>query len=195
MADLKISQLTGATTPVAGTEVLPIVQGGTTKKVAISDLTAGRVVNANGIAFPATQSASSDPNTLDDYEEGTFTPTIVGSVSAGTGTYSYQFGRYTKIGNRVFFNLYIDWSAHTGSGAMRIGGLPFTSSSANPSYHGVTLGQINGVTQSAGTWATASMYNNATEINLWEVPTGGGTIAAIAIDTSASMTVSGFYQV
>lgn len=46
MADLKISQLTSATTPVAGTEVLPIVQSSATRKVAISDLTAGRSVSA-----------------------------------------------------------------------------------------------------------------------------------------------------
>lgn len=46
MADLKISQLTGATTPLAGTEVVPIVQSNTTKKVAVSDLTAGRAVSA-----------------------------------------------------------------------------------------------------------------------------------------------------
>jgi hypothetical protein len=46
MADLKISQLPAATTPVAGTEVLPIVQSGTTSKVAISDLTVGRAVTA-----------------------------------------------------------------------------------------------------------------------------------------------------
>jgi hypothetical protein len=46
MADLKISQLPAATTPVAGTEVLPIVQSGTTRKVAISDLTVGRAVTA-----------------------------------------------------------------------------------------------------------------------------------------------------
>jgi hypothetical protein len=43
MADLKISQLTGATTPLAGTEVLPIVQGGATKQVSVANLTAGRV--------------------------------------------------------------------------------------------------------------------------------------------------------
>lgn len=42
MADLKISQLTAASTPLAGTEVIPVVQSGTTKKVAVSDLTAGR---------------------------------------------------------------------------------------------------------------------------------------------------------
>jgi len=49
MADKKISQLTGATTPLAGTEVLPIVQGGNTVKVAVSDLTAGRGVTASSI--------------------------------------------------------------------------------------------------------------------------------------------------
>lgn len=47
MADLKISQLTAATTPLAGTEVAPIVQSGTTKKVSVADLTAGRSVAAS----------------------------------------------------------------------------------------------------------------------------------------------------
>jgi hypothetical protein len=46
MADLKISQLPAATTPVAGTEVLPIVQSGTTTKVSIANLTVGRAVTA-----------------------------------------------------------------------------------------------------------------------------------------------------
>lgn len=49
MADKKISQLTGATTPLAGTEVLPIVQGGSTVKVAVSDLTAGRAVTTGAL--------------------------------------------------------------------------------------------------------------------------------------------------
>jgi hypothetical protein len=49
MADKKISALTGASTPLAGTEVLPIVQSGATVKVAVSDLTAGRAVSATGI--------------------------------------------------------------------------------------------------------------------------------------------------
>ena len=46
MTDKKISQLTGATTPVAGTEVLPIVQSGSTVKVSIDNLTAGKNVSA-----------------------------------------------------------------------------------------------------------------------------------------------------
>jgi hypothetical protein len=61
MADKKISQLTAATTPLAGTEVVPIVQGGSTVKVPVSDLTAGRAVSvlsatlsggtANGVVY------------------------------------------------------------------------------------------------------------------------------------------------
>lgn len=50
MADLKISQLTGATTPLAGTEVLPIVQSSSTKKVTVADLTAGRAVAVGSLS-------------------------------------------------------------------------------------------------------------------------------------------------
>jgi hypothetical protein len=50
MADKKISALTSASTPLAGTEVLPIVQGGSTVKVAVSDLTAGRAVSVASLA-------------------------------------------------------------------------------------------------------------------------------------------------
>lgn len=54
MADKKISQLTAASTPLAGTEVLPIVQSGSTVKVAVSDLTAGRAVSASSLTLTTT---------------------------------------------------------------------------------------------------------------------------------------------
>jgi hypothetical protein len=54
MADVKISALPASTTPLAGTEVLPIVQSGVTKKVAVSDLTAGRAVSAASLALTTT---------------------------------------------------------------------------------------------------------------------------------------------
>lgn len=50
MADKKISALTGATTPLAGTEVLPIVQGGSTVKVSIANVTAGRAVSTGALS-------------------------------------------------------------------------------------------------------------------------------------------------
>jgi hypothetical protein len=56
------------------------------------------IQTGTGITFPASQNASSNANTLDDYEEGTFSPTIDG----WNGTYLTQFGVYTKVGNLVY---------------------------------------------------------------------------------------------
>lgn len=80
-----------------------------------------------GVKFPATQSASSDVNTLDDYEEGTWTPTVIGTTTAGTATYTIQRGRYTKIGNRVFVTCVVQYNSGTGTGSLGVTGLPFTS--------------------------------------------------------------------
>ena len=74
-----------------------------------------------GITFPATQSASSDPNTLDDYEEGTWTPTNGGGMSGFTAI----DGTYTKIGRAVQVRGSFSITAVTTN--MFLGGLPFTS--------------------------------------------------------------------
>jgi predicted NAD-dependent protein-ADP-ribosyltransferase YbiA (DUF1768 family) len=81
-----------------------------------------------GITFPATQSASSNANTLDDYEEGTFTP-VLNFAGGTTGiTYTTQAGRYTKIGRIVSVSIYILLSSKGSStGAAGISGLPFTA--------------------------------------------------------------------
>jgi hypothetical protein len=55
-------------------------------------------LSSGQLQFPATQNASADANTLDDYEEGTWTPSI-----GGTATYTTQTGTYTKIGNVVHY--------------------------------------------------------------------------------------------
>lgn len=61
------------------------------------------------------------------YDEGTFTPGIEGSSTAGTPTYSIQQGRYIKIGNTVMVSGVVRWSALSGSaGNLRLTGLPFT---------------------------------------------------------------------
>jgi len=82
---------------------------------------------AGQIIFPGAAVLSADPNTLDDYEEGTFTPTILLGGTPVT-SYNYQNGYYTKIGNRMFFNLYVDVNViGAGIGAVTIGGLPGTA--------------------------------------------------------------------
>jgi hypothetical protein len=87
-----------------------------------------------GITFPATQSASTNANTLDDYEEGTFDPTITCDNTAPTGVaYTSRLGRYTKIGRVVYIQLAIALSnkGTGGTGFVVIGNLPFTTASDN----------------------------------------------------------------
>lgn len=87
-----------------------------------------------GITFPATQSASSNANTLDDYEEGTWTPAWVADTGTlGSITYENRQGTYTKVGRMVtvqggFYNS--AFAAGTGSGDLKISGLPFANGSA-----------------------------------------------------------------
>lgn len=96
--------------------------------------TAGGVLQLkSGITFPATQVASSDANTLDDYEEGTWTPTL---PNKGTGTFainstSFSGGcRYTKIGRLWIINIGIQITTSTfgtATGNLVIDGLPVNS--------------------------------------------------------------------
>lgn len=86
-----------------------------------------QTLTLNGITFPATQVASADANTLDDYEEGSWTPTISYTTSDGNLSYSTQVGRYTKVGNIVTITGQITFSETTASGSVRIASLPFTS--------------------------------------------------------------------
>jgi len=100
----------------AGAPILCLAGGSTT-------------ATGTGIAFPATQSASSDANTLDDYEEGTWSPVIGGSTSTSGQSYSIQVGRYTKIGRQVNISFQATLSnkgTMTGTYAV-IQGLPFSA--------------------------------------------------------------------
>jgi hypothetical protein len=69
MADKKISALTAASTPLAGTEVLPIVQSSTTVKVAVSDLTAGRTFSALGMTLTSTDAGATAAPLIDLYRD------------------------------------------------------------------------------------------------------------------------------
>jgi hypothetical protein len=145
-----------------------------------------------GIQFGGDTAAA---NALDDYEEGTFTPTIVGTSTAGTATYAAngQVGRYTKIGNRVFFDLYLSWTAHTGTGNLEINGLPFTvqnTTNLNRNYSAI----FSGVALTAGSIGAAFSSPNTTTVALRQMPTGGGSVAVVPMDTSAQISISGCFE-
>jgi len=94
--------------------------------------------SGTGITFPATQNASANANTLDDYEEGTWTPSV-----GGTATYTEQLGSYTKIGNfvKIRFHLHVNVLG-TGS-TTTITGIPFNPSSTQPTIMGGVVTYIN----------------------------------------------------
>lgn len=95
---------------------------------------AGTLTIPGQIAFPASQNASADANTLDDYEEGTWTPALTFGGGATGLTYSSRTGVYRKIGNLVFAALNIALSAKGSStGFAIISGLPFTVQGVAPS--------------------------------------------------------------
>ena len=87
-----------------------------------------------GIAFPATQSASSDANTLDDYEEGTWTPTFTSlTVNSGTPVWS---GTYTKVGRLVTVTFFSSgtYNITITAGSTAINNLPFGQILNAPSF-------------------------------------------------------------
>jgi hypothetical protein len=97
------------------------IDGGT----AVTSLTGLLDISGSGagqIKFPATQNASSNANTLDDYEEGTWTPSL-----GGTATYSAQLGQYIKIGRQVTVTVILQVSTLGTGSTTTISGLPFAT--------------------------------------------------------------------
>lgn len=149
MADTKISALPASTTPLAGTEVLPIVQSGVTRKVSVADLTAGRAIsatqltlstgnlivsNGKGVDFSAVPHAAGMTSELfDDYEEGTWTPTYSPASGAFGTIGAVTSGFYRKVGDTVFIWAELRTtgtpSLGTASGRLNITGLPFAATS------------------------------------------------------------------
>jgi len=246
MADKKISQLTAASTPLAGTEVLPIVQSSATVKVAVNDLTVKNVRSnattgilqiagpgtgttriatvpdsnftvartdaansftgnqtlstgnlivgtaGKGIDFSAnTNAAGMTSELLTWYEEGTFTPTYYGGTTAGTTTYTAQDGLYVRIGRALYFNLNLGWSAASGTGPARIGGLPFTAS--NNYYTGSIISYS--MTVSANN-VLAFRVGYASFVELLEQQVGGTNSGQVStVNASGNVTITGVYFV
>lgn len=176
MANTKISALTSATTPLAGTEVLPIVQGGATKQVSVANLTAGRAIsaaqltltagnvipaNGYGIDFSAT-SGTGTSELLSDYEEGTWTPVLTPNTS-GTITISSPTDsvNYTKIGRLVTLTGRITISSVSAPlGLLILTGFPFTSGGTASKNSGA--GAVYGDSMTAAFALSFRIAENAT---------------------------------
>lgn len=125
----------------------------------------------------------------DTSEEGTFTPRIYGSTTAGVGTYSSQVGTYERLGNQIHFNIYLGTTAHTGTGTIRIDGLPYVPSL---NYNAVTIGYISNFTFTGNVVAYA---DNVGVIYLTAHTSGAATPSGITMDPSIVIVLSGTYRI
>lgn len=157
----------------SGTGIVTIVPPATNtnRTLTLPDATgtvvaSGTTPSLNGIAFPATQSASSDANTLDDYEEGTYTPSQGGGLTV-IGTFSSS-GRYTKIGRMVYVSGIVSATTSLSANAQAIitANLPFNVSG--------TTEQV-GVSTNAAT--TAGAIINAYQTSIYTAETISATTA------------------
>jgi hypothetical protein len=142
------------------------------------------------IKFPATQNPSSDANTLDDYEEGTFTPTVQGQ-SSGSPTYSTQNGCYVKVGNMCVATLILDFQKNTMSGGtLQVAGLPFAC--ANTTAHLPIAAVMLDRLATTLTNPAAQLYQNTSVVDLIQGNGGTGGHAGMSINTylsSSTMTL------
>jgi hypothetical protein len=173
----------GGTTPAAG---------------AFTTLSASGLISANGgqIAFPATQNASAGANTLDDYEEGTFTPSIGGDATAGSQTYgAWRVGSYTKIGNRVAYTITINLTAKDAAtaGNIVVSGLPFSATTLT----GAPVARFGPFDLTTGYTVLTTDINASTIIRLYQ---GGDNVSAIPLPAAgllatSHITLTGIYDV
>jgi hypothetical protein len=146
MADLKISQLSSATA-LAGTEVVPVVQGGSTKKATIDQILSPAA--GKGINFSA-----NGGDVLTQYDEGTWTPVFSSGVVTGA-TYFFQDGAYTRIGRQVFFSVRLQINSATADANQLKINLPFTASAATQ-FGGANVVYLNNFYTSSFTMFTGA---------------------------------------
>lgn len=142
-------------------------------------------VSATGYKIGTT--LSSDVNTLDFYQEGTFTPVVVGSTAAGTATYTVQTGNYTRIGNTVYVTMTITYTGHTGTGNKTVTALPFT-----PAVSSAIQAVLSNITYTGAPFAQLTSGSTTVAINK---AVSGATSSAVAMSAAGTLIISGTYSV
>jgi len=160
--------------------------GGSAITALTIDMSDAGILNVkSGIKFPATQVASSDDNTLDDYEVGTFTPVLGGAGGTSGQSYGLQGGNYVKIGDRVFIDANTSLSTKgTITGNVQVSGLPFTSKNGFGFRASASHSYIYDWSLSSGeTMLNSVMYDNSAVVSLGESDVTGNE-AWVALTTS-----------
>lgn len=153
----------------------------------------GALQLSSGINFPATQVASSDANTLDDYEEGTWTPVFADATTGGNvATAASAVGIYTKVGNLVTVQYQLESINTTGLTAGNtayVRGLPFAVVATPASPGHVMAGNI-----AFGGFLSSNCVNLGTQILFYDCLTGGSiSTRTVSNFTSGSASIYGSF--
>ena len=186
-----------------------LICGGTTTTgvfQSVADVAVGQVLVSGGTSalptFSATPSITSVTvgagTALGTYVEGTFTPTVRGSGTAGTPTYAFQIGRYMQFNKQVFVQGHLGWSAISGSptGNIVVGGLPFTSENTAHLLSAFTV--VFGtdsytLTTPSGTIPVILLQPNSTTFQPSYFTPSTGANSSLSIPTFGSLAFSGWY--
>ena len=176
---LTSSDITDGIITGAKIETNPTISGnltvsGTANVTGVTTLSDNIVFGASskGVHLGVTSATAS--NLLDDYEEGTWTPT----AGDGSTTYNSQYGFYTKIGEMVHAQFNISVNSFSGSTRFAMGGLPFTSKSTTGSSGIGTVTYFNSIHTNAVT-LSARNDSNTSAVYLSGTTGSGGTMANI----------------
>jgi hypothetical protein len=185
----------------AGTNKWRLFNDGGTDAFIISDADASATrltIDNTGVVIPSVgikldNLGSADVNVLDDYEEGTWTPTVDSGVTSPT--YASQFGHYTKVGNTVYVTMFIETTGGTLNGSqLKFGGLPFTASGDNQG-EGMTLVQSNDVGLVNSCVPSFTIPNSSDQIFGYVPGTGALYVGTDLTNNTWSMRAFGFYRV
>ena len=148
-----------------------------------------RLLSTGGLTFNGDTATA---NALDDYEEGTFTPTI---RSASSATYTTQVGRYTKIGGLVWAYMRVGWSAVSGASYVNFSGLPFAVSTSNINVP-VVIGEFNQALSSGYSYVTYFAGPSAYTTDVFAVQhKQDGTTADLPIESTGNVGLVVVYRV
>jgi hypothetical protein len=144
--------------------------------------------SGKGIDFSATSGVGTS-ELFADYEEGTWTPTLIGTTTNPSVTYGLQRGVYTKIGRVVTVTVYMSWSAFSGgSGNVAFGNLPFTIEGSVGAGSSGSISYFDGFTLTVG---RTSVGIFASPNTTYAAPTCFGSAVSTQFITVASVAASG----
>ena len=150
----------------------------------------------HGINFSAVSHAGGmTSETLDSYEEGTFTPTVTSADNNATVSYGNQYGFYTKVGNLVNLFIMLNFTESGGTGALTIGSLPFTTSTNESTVGTFQCNDMQDTYQGNVGQYASYIPSNSTSMTFRGTKTNGSGFDSMAIQGMGYMRIQHTHQI